>query len=778
MVVTSRLCLAAALVSSTSVFAQEVPSFKESADALSAVGSQEPASPPQSASQPGGLGEIVVTAQRRAERLQDVPISVTAITADTLATANVRSLQDLSATIPGFVATSSAGYGGAPLSIRGVGGANGGGNFFADEPVATYVDGIYVGRLSVSTSDVVDLDTIQVLRGPQGTLYGRNSTAGAVLISTARPTKDWTGRSEAMANSLGNWRVEGAVSGPLVDNKLLARVAAAFNKRDGYGENIVTGRQVGGGRDVTVRGSIRFFPAEDLTLDLIVEHFDQRSQPALIRIAQITGGTTDSPFILRPDLKQVMKNNIYAFDERTYNRIKTDSATLLIEYEGDAVTLNSATGYRRFAVDGQADADNTAPADQTGGPLRAFNAARLRNDQITQEVRIGSPDGNGPFNWTLGAFYIHENNNVDPFRIYNASAYFGLGTSAVFRAHQKLDSYAAFGDASVEILEGLTLRGGARYSYEKKRFDVTQQVTTIQGGFSPVVGRVVPNGFVIAAPPTFRSKVSFDNFSIRAVIDYKINADMLLYASYSQGFKSGGFNAFGLSPAFEPETIDAYEVGIKTELFDRILRFNLNGFTYGYDNLQVRVPVPTGGVNIQNAASAKVKGIELEAALAPARGLRFGLTAAYLDAKFSQGTLTQVPRAARFRLGATVPLEVVSIDGNRLSRAPEWQVAATADYETEIGSNLKLAAGVNYRYQSNTFFLETSQDSAPFRSGGWSELGARLTLAPVDDRWSVTLFGDNILDNRHFTQVTALNAFPFGTLNDPRRYGVRTAIRF
>jgi len=775
-----RLCLLTALSASTSVWAQSVPEAALTARAeptqtSGQLATQSRASLPES--DPSGLGDIVVTAQRRAERLQDVPIAVTAITADALANANVRSLQDLSASIPGFVATSSAGYGGAPLSIRGVGGANGGGNFFADEPVATYIDGIYVGRLSVSTSDVVDLDTIQVLRGPQGTLYGRNSTAGAVLISTARPTEEFASRAEATMNSLGNWRVEGAVSGPVAGDKVLARVTAAYNKRDGYGENVVTGRQVGSGRDITVRGSVRVRPTDDLTIDLIGEHFDQRSQPALIRIAQSTGGTADSPFVLRPDLAQVMKDNLYAFDERTFNRIKTDSAILLMEYEGDAITLNSATGYRRFAVDGQADADNTAPADQTGGPLRAFNAARLRNDQFTQELRIASPAG-GRFSWTLGGFYIHEKNNVDPFRIYNASAYFGLGTSAMFRAHQKLDSYAAFGDASFEIIDGLTLRGGARYSYEKKSFDVTQQVTTIQGGLSPAVGRVVPAGFVIAAPPTFRSKASFDNFSVRAVVDYKVIRDVLLYVSYSQGFKSGGFNAFGLSPAFEPETIDAYEVGIKTELFDRVLRFNLDGFTYGYDNLQVRVPVPTGGVNIQNAASAKVKGIELEAALVPARGLRFGLTGAYLDAKFSDGTLTQVPLAARFRLGATVPLETVSIDGNRLSRAPEWQVAATADYETQLGSDLKLALGANWRYQSNSFFLETNQNTAAFRSGGWDELGGRITLAAADDRWSVTVFGDNILNNRHFTQVTALNAFPFGTLNDPRRFGVRTAVRF
>jgi iron complex outermembrane receptor protein len=760
-----------ALVASAQAHAQQVP---ETANGTAPIeeGTLTPAK------SEGGLQDIVVTAQRRTERLQDVPIAVSALSADALTEANVRSLQDLSASVPGFVATSSAGYGGAPLSIRGVGGANGGGNFFADEPVATYIDGVYVGRLSVSTSDIVDLDSIQVLRGPQGTLYGRNSTAGAVLIGTARPTADFAGRGEASLNSLGNWRVEGAVSGPLAGPNVLGRVAAAYSRRDGYGENVLTGREVGRGRDITVRGALRFTPTDNTTIDLIVEHVDQKSQPALIRVAQITGGTADSPFVPRPDLRTVMKDNLYEFDEDTFNRIKTTSATLLVEVSGDAVELNSVTSFRRFTVLGQADADNTAPGAQTGGPLRAFNAADLRNTQFTQELRVSSADNGGPISATGGVFFIHEDNNVDQFRIYNTSAYFGLGTNATFVAHQELDSVAAFGDVSLEVASGLTLRGGARYSYETKTFDVTQQVTAIRGGFSPPLNRTVAAGFTIAAPPLFRSNADFNNFSVRAVVDYKVTPDVLLYASYSEGFKSGGFNAFGLSPAFEPETITAYEAGFKSELFSRVLRLNMSAFRYDYNNLQVRVPVPSGGVNIQNAATAKVEGVELEATLVPVQGLRLGATGSYLDARFTEGTLTQVSETAFFRLGATAPLESVSIAGNRLSRAPKWQFALTADYEHELGGNLKLAGGANFRFQSNSFFLETNQDSDTFRSGKWSELGARISLGAQDDRWSVTVFGENILNDRHFTQITALNAFPFGTVNDPRRFGLRTAVKF
>jgi iron complex outermembrane receptor protein len=725
------------------------------------------------------LSEVIVTAQKRRERLQDVPIAVSALSEKALETQNIHSLQDLTARIPSFVSTQSAGYGGAPLSIRGIGGANGGGEFLSDEPVAVYIDGVYVARLSVATSDLVDLQGIEVLRGPQGSLYGRNATAGALVINTQRPTNDFEGEAEAGGDTLSDARGEVAVSGPIIKDKVLARIAAAYSSLGGFGANVLTGKPVNDGHDLTLRGSVRFLPTDRLTVDIIGEYFDQHFDPGLFRVANLTGGPKDSPFILRPDFQSALNASQYEASENVYNHIRTKAVTALAELREDAFTINSITGYRTFDVDGLADSDNAAPSDLTGFPaLRSYNAATLRNSQVSEELRISSPTAPARFKWLGGVYYIHENNAVNPFEIYNNAAYFKLGTDATFRAFQKADAASAYGEASYEILKGLTVHLGGRYSWDEKNFNDTQRVVTLLGGFSPAVMKVVPAGYVVTGPPTFYATADFHNFSGRAVLDYKLTRDALAYFSFSQGFKSGGFNAFGLTPAFQPETIDAYETGLKTEWLDHRLRLNGDLFLYNYDNLQVRLPVPTGGVNIQNAASARVKGVEFESAITPLQGLTFAFNTTYLDAKFTQGSLPEVPPNALFAFGANIPLQTVSIVGNAMSRAPRWQLGLTLDYQRPVGTDETMSWGMSYRHQSKEYFLETNQDSPTFQAGAWGELGAHVTLAKTGDRWSVSLYGENILNDRHITQITPLSAYPEGTLSLPRRFGIRTAFKF
>jgi iron complex outermembrane receptor protein len=734
---------------------------------------------PAAATPSSSLTEIIVTAQKRSERLQDVPISVSSLSAAALANQDVHSLQDLTARVPSFVATTSAGYGGAPLSIRGIGGANGGGEFLSDEPVAVYIDGVYVARLSVATSDLVDVDGIQVLRGPQGSLYGRNATAGALVINTKRPTNDFQGELKLSGDTLNDGRVEAVVSGPIVPDKILGRLAGAYSTLGGFGRNVLNGQRVNDGHDDTLRGSLRFLPTDHLTVDVTGEYFNQRFEPGLFRVAKLTGGPTDSPFVKRPDYDYALDHSQYEASENVFNHIRSDAVTVAAELRQTLYTITSITGYRTFDVDGLADSDNAGPADLTGYPaLRSYNAARLRNRQISEELRIQSPAAQKGFTWTAGLYYLHENNAVDPFEIYNNAAYFKLGTDATFRAFQGAEAASAYADASYEFLPGLTLRLGGRYSHDEKDFNDTQRVVTLKGGFSPAAGGVVPAGYAVAAPPTYTASATFHNFSGRAVLDYKVTRDVLAYASFSQGFKSGGFNAFGLTPAFQPETIDAYETGVKSEFFERRLRFNADVFRYNYDNLQVRLPVPTGGVNIQNAASARVQGIEFDTAATPIRGLKLGLNATYLDAKFTSGSLPEVPPNALFSFGANIPLQTVSIAGNTMSRAPKWQFGATADYEHPLSGDRTLSVGLSYRYQTKEYFLETNQDSPTFQQGAWGELGVHATLAKMGDRWSITAYGENILNDRHLTQITPLSAYPQGTLNLPRRFGIRTGLKF
>jgi len=231
--------------------------------------------------------EIIVTAQRREENLQDVPLSVTSLKDTFLVENDVRTLQDLTALVPGFVATDSVGYGAAPLSIRGIGGANGGGNVFADEPVATYVDGIYIGRLSFSTTQLLDVESIEVLRGPQATLYGRNSTAGAVLVRSARPTTATHGYLRTTWSNLDELRFTGALSGVLVEGKLNARIAFGYADKSDWGQN-PSGADVGGSKDKAARIFLEWKPSDRINIDIIADFTDRESSPATLQIADLS----------------------------------------------------------------------------------------------------------------------------------------------------------------------------------------------------------------------------------------------------------------------------------------------------------------------------------------------------------------------------------------------------------------------------------------------------------------------------------------------------------
>ena len=720
------------------------------------------------------IDEIIITAQKRAQSQQDVPIAVTAFSNNFIVENNVRTLEDLAAVAPGFVTTNTVGYGAAPLTIRGIGGANGGGNFFADEPVAVYVDDAYIGRLSVSTADLLDLEAIEVLRGPQGTLYGRNSTAGAVLVRTKRPTDTVEGYVQASYASFDEFRAQGAVSGPLIEDRVLARLAVGYSDRPGWGTNTVDGSDIGGSEDLTVRGSIRLTPDENLTLDLIGDYSDREANPATLAVADISDPSAISPFRKRPDFDQVLDDREFAINDPTFLNSETWGVTLLADWDLGGVTLNSVTSFRSYEFDGAQDSDSTA--------LRLLNNdGTTDNEQFSQEIRLSS-NGDGPFSWVVGGFYFSEDNQFG-FNIRNFGALFGLGTFAQFEAAQDLESYALFADMTYAFSDTVSLTVGGRYSDETKDFNNSLLVTILNGGtlppFSPVLpGVTLPPGTVFTPFTAFADEGNFDDFSPRVVLNITPNDDILLYASYSQGFTSGGFNVFGLAPEFDSQELDAFEVGLKSDLLDRRVRLNVSAYYNDFTNLQLRLPVPTGGVDIANAASAEIYGLELETIIVPADGWRISGNLALMEATFEGGQVPAVPGGVNFPFGAPIPLVPVSIDGNRLSRAPDLQGNIAVDYTHAFGNGDTLAARAMLRYQDEVFFLETNQDADTFKSEELVEVDIRLSYSLTDMGMDIAVFGQNIFDNRTLTQVTALGALPNGVVNDPARWGVQLTKSF
>lgn len=720
------------------------------------------------------LESIMVTAQRRDEEIQDVPIAVTALDEAFLDSHDVQSIEDLSAFVPNLFTTNSVNYGAAPISIRGIGGANGGGNFFNDEPVAVYLDGMYVGRLSYSTSDLVDIESIQVLRGPQGSLFGRNATAGALLVQPARPTAEPEGYVRLRFAEHGERRVVGAVSGPLTDD-LLGRVAIGYTDVDGWGENTFTGEEVNGRKDETVRLSLAWQPATDLGAEFMLERSNQQADPATINVAPVAPGQPSSPFIRRDDLDAALDNHEFSFNDPSDNETDATNAVFKVKWELGDATLAAITGYRDYALRGRQDSDSTR--------FTLFNnSGVIGSRQLSQELRLSS-NAREPFVWTVGAYHYSEDTDV-VFDINNFQGLFGAGTAARFDARQQLDSWAVFADASYAFNDRLSLTLGGRFSNEDKRFANKQTVATIRESILPInlgpfpAGSRIPGGTLFADPPVFVSDASFNNFSPRAVLEYELLPNAFTYASYSEGFKSGGFNSFGLNPAFDDEEVQAFEIGVKSELLQGRLRLNAAGFTYDYSKLQVRLPVPTGGVSIVNAGAAKAWGLEFEVNLLLTDRLRLDGNIAFLNTELVKFDTQQVPEDLLFLLGAPIPLQSVSAAGNELTRAPELSFFADLQYAVDLGKDFEGRFELAWRYQDEVFFLETNQSRNTFKGGSANRLDLRFAIHPHRAAWDAALYVNNLNDDRSITQVTALGSYPNAAISPPRQYGVEFSYRW
>ncbi|MEP1554857.1 MAG: TonB-dependent receptor [Paraglaciecola sp.] len=721
------------------------------------------------------LEQITVTAQRRVQNIQDVPVSVTALPESFLTNNDIRTIEDLNGTVPGFYATNSTNYGAAPLSIRGIGGANGGGNSFNDEPVAIYVDDVYIARTSIPTADLVDVDYIQVLRGPQGTLYGRNSTAGALLINSARPSEDFTAYLKGSVAQYGEKRISGAISGSLTDT-WQARFAFGYTDREGWANNTYDGSSIASSESNTARLSIRYVPSENFTADLILDSQQREASPATLAIANVLPGVASSPFISRDNLQQLLDNNDFALNDANYNDTDTSGVTLKINWDLGPVLLDSITSTRSNEVDGKQDSDGTEYTLFT-------NSGLVESKQLSQEFRLSS-NYQSNISWIIGTHFLQE--EVEQFFVINNfQAIFNAGTSSIFDAKQESSAFALFADATWDISEQLSLTLGIRYSKEEKEFINTLAVNTMNDSLPiPIsvlglpVGFEIPANSPISPETTVEYDDDFNDTSPRVLLNYQFKKNILGYVSYNQGYKSGGFNSFGLSSAFASENIDAYEIGVKSDLLNNQLRLNAATFTYDYTDLQVRLPVTTGGVNIDNAGKAEIKGLEIELTYAFTSDFILSANATWMDTNLTEFFTEQIPDDSVILLGSPIPLESINATGNELTRAPQFQYFVNGTYNFELGDVFLADFNVSVRHQDEVFFLETNQNTSTFSGPDITELSVRLSVTPIDEVWTIGLFGQNITDQRTITQVAALGGYPNAALNEPSKWGIDFVYHF
>jgi iron complex outermembrane receptor protein len=725
-----------------------------SAASALALGMALPAFAQEAGGQAPGDDEIVVTAQKRSERLQDVPISITVINPEVMESTNARNFAELQGVVPGVFFHGNSGGGRTYITLRG---ATGLALNTGDEPVAIYVDDIYIARgVTIGMSDILDLGSVEIVRGPQGTLQGRNATAGAILIRSADPTQAFSGFVNASIADPMEVRGQAAVSGALAEG-LGGRLAAGYVNDRGWAFNPVTGKHMGGAESFQAR-AVFTYETGNFNARIVGDYSWTNNQPAIFRYANtnfsplptgalIPAGTaTPNAPLLPADRKAIFEDNRIALNPGTDTTVKTGGISAKLEYSFAAMDLVSVTGWRRALVEGINDSDGLATARM------GYNHNDDKSSQFSQELRLQS-SGDQRFSWILGAYFFDEHQFYED-DIYNLR--FSLPTNTVTKYRGTIDttSWAGFADATFKVTEQIHVIGGVRYTHDKKMLDAVIRPTNLDTN-------VTTN--TVYAPPS----ETWTDTSYRAKLVYQPSRDLMMFAGYGRGFRAGGYNPFAVQPSYQPEVNKSWEVGAKGSLLDRALNFSFAAFLSDYSNLQLRAGVPTGGAIITNAAEARIKGIELEVGARPGPMTRLTGNLAYTEAKF-----TSFP-TARDTLDRPV-----DATGNALPRTPKWQFFIQGEQDFALGGDLMLTAQANYRWRSRIYFFFTDQNAQPWQDPSGGELGARLTLQPNDERWNFSIFGTNLTNERIINTAAVTFSYPQVGLNKPRVIGASVGLKF
>lgn len=697
-----------------------------------------------------GVGDIVVTAQRREENLQDVPISVTAIGNDMLQAVNVTGTTGIGQVVPSVQVTSSG-----PSNIffvRGVG--NTSGNVGEEGANAFYVDGVYLGDLTSAGTKFNNIQRIEVLKGPQGTLFGRNSSGGLVNIITREPGDQATVQGRV---GYGNFNtVQGQVyaATPISENASIDLALTGKNQAAGFGKNLATGDDVGLGWYWGVRSKLVFRPGEATKIVLSGDYYKDHND--YVNGFYLTKGSVGTGGYRYPG-----DYNLNTLDNG-YAHIQTFGGSLTIEHEFDFATLTSITAKRGVKVGSGFDADYTN--------LRLVNAfVPSRISTFQQELRLASASTR-PFNWQLGVFYYNAKANVDGFTL-RGLAFGGLNNGTSTRAEMKTDSYAVFGEAGYDLTDTTHVIAGVRYTKDERTYVGT--VTTIQTG-------------AVVAPPA--QKLSTGKVTYRIALRQDLTDQVNVYASYNRGFKSGIFAATGnpADPAVGPQTIDAFEIGLKSQLFDNLVRFNLAGFHYKIDDYQIRAQPSPGRTLLQNAATVKVDGVEGELTIVPTEGLTLNLIGTYLNSRFSEFPFSQFtyqspatcnPRGSRPAGQSTGPATGGGINcfgnaaGNKTPLSPTFASTASITYRTKFAGERELIFNALWNHSSKIYF---EADNRLFQDA-YDVVNASIEFRPTP-HWGIEAWAANLFDERYYQTGVGGTTGDHSELAPPRTYGV--AVKF
>ena len=715
--------------------------------AAPALAQQAPAAP--DAAKPQGLGEIVVTATRSSTALSKVSASVTAVQAADLGSGKIKDVQSLASSIPNLSVGDQ--FGVNRIFIRGIGltsidlGADGG--------VAFLQDGAQIARPAAQLAGFYDLQQVEVLRGPQGTLYGRGATAGAINLITKRPTEDTEGYLRA---TYGNYNAV-AVEGALVKDKVLVRLSGKYDVRDGYGINEFTGSQIDNRKAYAFRGSVLFKAAADLNILISGENFHENDNNYAFHyfgptvapenaLGSLLGGqsifTVAAAKGVQPNLR-----DLYSGTDPINHRNGT-SVTGTIEWTPENWTVKSITSYHDFERFNRDDLDGS-------------NVNMFGQNNYTETSKSFSQEFVGTYKkdkleGLLGATYFHEDMTGEVrVPLTNLGILFGLPADT-FNSQNYLQSGAVTVDALGFYAQGtyhfddsLKLTLGGRFSHEKR---------TGTGVFL----------FLATDVSTDKSK-AWDAFTPTATLDYQFSPETHVYATVTRGFKSGVINVGSENPVIDPEYVWSYEVGLKTAALGNRVQANLAAFYMDYSNLQVGFVNAQSVVETVNAASARNYGLEAELRARPATGLTVELFGTYLNAKYRS-----------FENGYyRANFATVNLAGNTLDNAPEFSFRAGVNYDLPIAMPGKINVRGELSWQDRVYFTEFNNADAT--QAPYALINAGVTYTSEDKRWTIDVWGRNLTNHFIFSNniITAplYNSVRVGTVAPPRTYGVTLGVK-
>jgi len=722
------------------------------------------------------LEEIVVTARKRDENVQNTPVSMVALSGTDLEARSVASFKDLGAVVPNLEINGGIPNGGgsaAQIFIRGVGQDD---YAFPNEPgVGLYIDDVYVARSAGGDFGLMEVERIEVLRGPQGTLYGRNTIGGAIKVVTPKPDGEFGANAGLTVGSYTRRDIQASVKFGLSE-AWAASLAVASRDRDGLGTNF-RGQDLGSTNQRMARAALRYQPAETVDVMLRADYLHQR-QPgpagSMVHFQEVPGVTdvlingllapqTAAELGLQPPYDQYGPAYVKTIEacgrcvyqsggnEETRDWAENWGTSLAIEWEIGKVQLKSITAYRHSNIDVRRDSEHTP-----------FKVVRVDNPEtsstLTQEIQLTGESFNQRLKWVAGLFGVKDEGDGTLYAPLLSGLYdiVGVDLTAFITPDYDGSSYAAFGEGVWSVTDRFALTVGGRVTQDKKEY--TYSLIRPESGEVPL-------------PPTQQSE-TWTEFLPKVGFEFQQTPDVLWYGNASQGYKAGGYNARALSGfppvAYDPEYLTQYELGVKSRLADNRLQVNAAIFQSDYEDIQLLAVVDLGGGNvettIENAAEATIRGAELEITAVPVDDLRLSLGVGYLDAEYDA-------------VGESAQMAGITVD-NQLINLPKWSLNAAIEYTVALAAAGELRFRVDGSYRDKQF--RDAKNNPQLQADSYGLANARISYFSADGTWEVSAFGTNLTDKLYITNGVEVLGIGYieAFYNRPREWGMSVMYRY